>query len=418
MRRKIIPFWFPNRGCANRCIYCDQSLTMGNAIEMPGLQETEQRVLQAREELRRGGGEQPLEAAFFGGTFTALPLSMQEGYLSLAARLVEEGVLDSVRLSTHPLHVDRETVARLASFGVSAVELGVQSFRSSVLKTAGRGYLGRQAIDACQRVKEAGIELVIQLMPFLPSAVEEDDLHSALVTAELRPAAVRVFPTVVLKGTTLEQWFAQGRYEPATTRQAAIRISRMLEILLRKPIEVMRIGLQVSELTDSAVVAGPYHPAMGELCWGFLLARVLAGLICRRTGPEAPISLRDRARREQRGLRQGGRMSHSESYGEDEQRSFRGQPRSDVHGGPSGDGSQTVRRSKMDISIHPGLASFLSGHGRQGETRLAELCGAGAFSLAVGRGPDPPKGAIAWRCDRFRIRMYNDQVVIEKEKSQ
>lgn len=267
----VVPFFLPNAGCESRCVYCDQSVAAGAAPVDPDKGTIEACIEAA---FQRSGS--PVEAAFYGGTFTALPLERQRQLLGILGRFRQEGVVCRVRLSTHPAHVDDDRLALLADNRVDVIELGVQSFRDEVLAASGRNVTGSQARDACRRVLAAGFDLVIQLMPFLPGATEEDDVDSAATAAFLKPSAVRIFPTLVLRGTPLAQIFEAGLYRPATLEETTERVAQMLRRLVKASIPVLRIGLQPSQRLAEAVVAGPYHPALGELCRAVWLARAIA----------------------------------------------------------------------------------------------------------------------------------------------
>jgi histone acetyltransferase (RNA polymerase elongator complex component) len=275
MKRRILPFFFPNVGCPGRCIFCDQQIIAGDAFTMPTTGELVEAVMEAWTN-RTPGDNRPLEAALFGGTFTALPAEVQEEVLTPLQALSEKGILQGIRISTHPQFVTPETLSFLGRFGVTTIELGIQSFADDVLHLSGREYDGEMARQACRAVQDAGLELVIQLMLFLPGALATDDLDSARLAALLKPTSVRLFPTVVLAGTTLARWHREGSYVPATVEQAVSRVAEMLEILVPSGTDIMRIGLQPSGKTGLGVLAGPYHDALGELCWSRLLTRTLA----------------------------------------------------------------------------------------------------------------------------------------------
>ena len=71
--------------------------------------------------------------------------------------------------------------------------------------------------------------------------------------------------TVVVRGTALAERYADGSYRPQTLEEATALGAKILELFLRSDIPVPRIGLQPSEELAQSVVAGPYHPALGEL---------------------------------------------------------------------------------------------------------------------------------------------------------
>jgi histone acetyltransferase (RNA polymerase elongator complex component) len=271
MKSRILPFWFPNLGCPTRCAFCDQSAAQGEAIVTPTPGQITDAILQAaREE-----SNLPLVAAYYGGTFTALPAKLQAELLEPASDLLRQGVLSGIRVSTHPSFTSSDTMDLLCRHGITAVELGIQSFSTSVLAHNLRSYDRGEALKACQVVLVAGLDLVVQLMPFLPGATEADDLEAARLVAELAPSGIRLFPTVVLAGTKLEMWWREGAYEPPTVDATAARVAKMLRTIMAARIPVLRIGLQSSHSLDRSVLAGPYHPALGELCRSALLVDIL-----------------------------------------------------------------------------------------------------------------------------------------------
>ena len=254
---------------------------MGHGFKSLQPEAIKEAACQAREQ-QASEDKRPLEVAYFGGTFTAFAPDEQERYLEVAKRLKDQGVIDAVRISTHPGHISAAICGRLAAHGVDWVEVGVQSFASRPLRKSGRGYDEARAREACRQVQQAGIGLVIQLMPFLPGATETDDVESAHICAAIEPDAVRLFPTVVLRNTGLFDLMRAGRYAPATLEEAVDRCALMLEPLDRRKIPILRIGLQASEMTGAQVEAGPYHPALGELVRGAFLADRLADFITAR----------------------------------------------------------------------------------------------------------------------------------------
>jgi Histone acetyltransferase len=119
-----------------------------------------------------------------------------------------------LRVSTRPDRIDPSTLARLRGSGVSMVELGVQTFNSRVLERSGRGYDAALAARACDMVREAGLELGIQLLPGLPGHEPGHWREDVRRTLALAPDVVRIYPCVVMGGTGLADMHARGEYEP------------------------------------------------------------------------------------------------------------------------------------------------------------------------------------------------------------
>jgi histone acetyltransferase (RNA polymerase elongator complex component) len=207
------------------------------------------------------------ELAFYGGSFTLLAESEQESWLELGARLLVAGRIATLRVSTRPDAVTAPIARRLAAAGVTTVELGCQSFDSGVLRRAGRGHDAAAAAQALPLLRAAGIAVGIHLMPGLPGADAGEALASLTTALALQPDFLRIHPTIVLRGTVLAKLYEAGEYTPLSLSAAVQLGARMLCRARAANVPVIRFGLMANENLDSgaAVVAGPYHPAFGQL---------------------------------------------------------------------------------------------------------------------------------------------------------
>ena len=244
----IIPIFVPFAGCPRRCVFCDQRRLTGEESEMPS--GTVARQLE--EGLIRNRRRQPLEAAFYGGSFTALPAEIQRRLLAPATEAMKNGRIASIRISTRPDAVDSDALELLASAEVSTVELGVQSLDDKILQGAGRGHDADDSRRAISALKAAGFRCGIQLMTGLP----HEDWPSLIRTVEevvrLMPDFIRLYPTLVLAGTRLAELYAEGRYRPLTLQEAISRAAYVRLIMERNRIPMIRTGLQpTAELSAS-----------------------------------------------------------------------------------------------------------------------------------------------------------------------
>jgi histone acetyltransferase (RNA polymerase elongator complex component) len=199
-----------------------------------------------------------------------LPQNMQEAYLKAAQPAQAKGLIDSIRISTRPDAVESATLARLAAYGVTIVELGIQSFDAQVLQSAGRDYSPDIAQQACLAVRQAGLKLGIQLMTGLPSDTVQKSLDSMAQSCECGADFFRIYPTLVLQNTPLARLYAAGSYKPQELAEAVELAAAMLAIAWRHGIAVIRLGLNPSLSLEQALVAGPYHAAFGQLVKGAL----------------------------------------------------------------------------------------------------------------------------------------------------
>jgi histone acetyltransferase (RNA polymerase elongator complex component) len=221
-----------------------------------------------------------LEVAFFGGTFTALPEETQEYLLAPLQPLLEVGILASVRISTRPDCIDDERVAWLSKNGVRIIELGVQSLDDTVLAASGRGHSAADSLQAIHTIKMGGLAVGVQLMPGLPGDTPVFSRASLEQVIVAGADFLRIYPTVVLQGTELARRFAAGEYTPLTLEQGVSLGKRLLQRAMQAGLPVIRIGLQADHgLNDSTVLAGCWHPALGQMIRSQLYADLISRFV-------------------------------------------------------------------------------------------------------------------------------------------
>lgn len=262
-RQAIIPVFVPHVGCPNDCVFCNQRRISG-AVR-PVTPEEVSCAIQQGAAITPNGVERQL--AFYGGSFTAIPVKAQELLLGAAQPYLKDGTIHSIRLSTRPDAIDEETLLRLRQYGVKTIELGAQSMDDRVLQRSGRGHTAQQVADAAKLVKDYGFQLILQMMTGLPG--DEDgaaSLKTAKAIAALHPDGVRIYPTVIVKDTALYDLWQAGQYQEHTVEAAVALCAKILPIFEAAGIPVIRLGLNPTEdLSAGAAVGGAYHPALGEL---------------------------------------------------------------------------------------------------------------------------------------------------------
>ncbi|MDI9483643.1 MAG: radical SAM protein [Bacillota bacterium] len=266
MKRHInIPVFIPHKGCPNNCVFCNQKKISGYTAP-PAVNEIKS-IIDAYLSTKKPSDS--YEIAFFGGSFTGLPFNEQERYLKLAESYVNAGLVDGIRLSTRPDYVDENTLLFLKKFPVKVIELGIQSLDNEVLIRSRRGYTSDEAIIACRRVKHMGFSLGVQVMIGLPADTLEKSVETSKKLINEKPDMARIYPTLVIKGTELESEYALGRYQPLTVSEAVSWCERIIPLYENSGIKVLRIGLQGTNQIRKGgeVLAGPVHPAFGELVY-------------------------------------------------------------------------------------------------------------------------------------------------------
>ena len=273
-RARILPIFVPHLGCPNDCVFCDQKRISGSPLPADRLDVT--KALERAKEQGLSG----LELAFYGGSFTAVSIELQRRLLAAAEPYRRDGTVASVRLSTRPDAVDGDTLAFLQAYGVRTVELGAQSMDDGVLISSGRGHTAADTVRAAKLVRGAGLKLILQMMTGLPGSDREKDVQSARRIAALEPDGVRIYPTVIVKNTQLEDMWRAGTYREHTVADAVAVCADILPIFQAAGIPVIRLGLNpTAELSAGGAVAGAYHPALGELVRSGVLRRRAAELL-------------------------------------------------------------------------------------------------------------------------------------------
>ena len=262
MRKYNLPIFIPHRGCPHDCIFCSQRKITGIETEVSP---TEVRKLIKNFLSTLNCENSSVEVAFFGGSFTGLPLLLQDEFLKVAAEFYPQ--ISGIRVSTRPDYINPEVLSLLKNYRVTTIELGVQSSDNAVLEANEREHNFETVIEASLMIKEQSFALGHQMMLGMYTSNPQKDLKTVQDIVALNPDCVRIYPVLTFKGTRLEEYLKNGLYVPYSTEEAAQLAKKAVLEFKAAGIEVIRIGLHSSEdfEGDEVLVAGPYHPAFGEI---------------------------------------------------------------------------------------------------------------------------------------------------------
>ncbi len=281
-KQYIIPIFVPHLGCLNDCIFCNQKSISGQKERMTK-EEAKKIIEDYLENIKNE--EAVVEIAFYGGSFTAIEEELQEELLQTAYQFIEEGKVESIRISTRPDAINKEILKRLKKYKVKTIELGVQSANDYILKRANRGHTFQDVKKASKMIRWNGFKLGHQMMVGLPESTRIDEINTAKALIKLKPKMIRIYPVLVVKNTKLEEEYKQGKYEPVPLVQAVEVCKELVRMFADKKIEIIRVGLQNTdeiaepESKESEVVAGPYHPAFRQLVESALWYDAVVGKI-------------------------------------------------------------------------------------------------------------------------------------------
>lgn len=277
-RHKNIPFFIPHSGCKNNCVFCSQTKITGFTLPNEDILAEAARLKATVEESLEYLGEAEAQIGFFGGSFTGIERERMLTLLKTAHTYVKAGKVMGIRLSTRPDYIDKEILDILESYGVTDIELGLQSTNESVLKACGRGHGRQVCFDSAKMITERGFGFGGQMMIGLPMSDYEKDLQTARDIVSMGAAAVRIYPTVVFEGTALYDMVQRGEYTPISNERAAEIGAECLRIFKNAGVEVLRIGLHASEELKKAPY-GANHPSMGELVYSRLAYEEVSKLL-------------------------------------------------------------------------------------------------------------------------------------------
>lgn len=259
----IIPLFIPHLGCPNQCSFCQQEKISGQKGPL-SLEKLEEEVDKYKEYFKNRKGA--IEIAFYGGSFTALDDHIFERLCDFGKRQIEEGKVDFLRCSTRPDAINDDVLEKMRDAGFQKIELGAQSTNDEVLRLNKRGHTVEDLEKASKKIKEFGFQLGLQMMTGLFGSTRELDLQTARDFIKLKADFVRIYPTIVVKDTLLEELYHSLEYIPETLEEAVTNSVKISKLFEEKKIPIIRMGLQSDDsFIENDIVAGPYHPAFRQL---------------------------------------------------------------------------------------------------------------------------------------------------------
>jgi len=262
MRTYNIPVFVPHKGCPFDCVFCNQRKITGTTTDVTP-NDVENIIEEHLKTLPRE--DRYIEVAFFGGSFTGIPMNEQSALMSAVAKFGTQ--INGIRLSTRPDYISEEIMDNLVAHGVTTIELGVQSMDNEVLKASNRGHTAGQVCNAVEIIRKYPVRLGLQMMTGLVGDTREKSIYTAKEIIKLRPEMVRIYPTLTIKDTYLEKLYNKGLYKPQTLEEAVETAKIIMQMFENEGINVIRVGLQATNeiSSEGSVVAGPVHSAFRAL---------------------------------------------------------------------------------------------------------------------------------------------------------
>jgi len=221
-----------------------------------------------------------VDLIIMGGTFTSRPAEYQDWFvrrcfdamngaespdIESAHALNESAGARCVGLTveTRPDWFLEEQVERSMALGATKVEFGVQVLDDGILRAVRRGHLVKEVVEATEMSKDAGLKVAYHMMPGLPGSDREKDMSSFKRVFEderFRPDMLKIYPTLVVKGTGLYDDWSAGRYRPmaidetvdllAEVKRSVPPWVRILRIQRDIPVQLIEDGVRKSHLRE------------------------------------------------------------------------------------------------------------------------------------------------------------------------
>ncbi|CAE6501967.1 elongator complex protein 3 [Candidatus Nitrosotenuis uzonensis] len=214
-----------------------------------------------------------MELVIVGGTFLFMPEQYQRNFIKSCYDALNGFDSDSLEeaktanetakirnvgftIETKPDYCKKEHVDMMLEYGVTRVEIGVQSLQERIYKIVNRGHTYSDVTESFQVSKDSGYKIVAHMMPGLPTVSPEDDIadfKKLFEDEDLKPDMLKIYPSLVLQNTPLYEQFLQGKYKPYSDDQM-VRVLSEVKKMVPRWVRIMRVQREIS---SSEIVAGP-----------------------------------------------------------------------------------------------------------------------------------------------------------------
>ncbi len=276
--------------CPGKCVYCPSSTGAPKSytIESPAVLRAlrcdfvprRQVEFRLKTLVAMGHPVNKIELIIMGGTFLAYPVEYQYQFIKdcydglngvSSVDLVEAKKMNEVAehrciglcIETRPDWCGEKEISNMLDFGATRVELGAQTLDDDIHRLTQRGHGVTEIITATRMLRDYGLKVYYHWMPGLPGSTPEYDLElSRKLFAEghFRPDGVKLYPTLVVAGSELAEWYKNGRYRPYTDKQM-IKLLVGIKTLIPKYVRIPRL---MRDIPVKFIIAGNKDLALRE----------------------------------------------------------------------------------------------------------------------------------------------------------
>lgn len=225
-------------------MFCNQKKISGQLTDVTA-QDVEDKI---EEYLKYySNSKKKIEVAFFGGSFTGIPIDKQIEYLQVANSYVKKGLVGAIRISTRPDYINRNILDTMKKYNVKTIELGVQSMDNEILTLSKRGHTALDVVNASKLIHEYGIVLGHQIMIGLPGSTRESEVYTIKECLKLQPQQLRIYPVYVIPDSELYSMYENSEYKPLSINEAVMRCKAVIYECQKTDISIIRLGLQSTD---------------------------------------------------------------------------------------------------------------------------------------------------------------------------
>ena len=268
--------------CPGRCVYCPSSpeAPKSYTIESPAVLRARKCDFDAKRQVEfrlrtladMGHPVDKIELIIMGGTFLAYPCEYQYQFVKdcydalngvPSANLEEAKKMNETAehrcvglcIETRPDWCGEVEIKSMLDFGTTRVELGVQTLDDDIHRLTKRGHGVAEVISATRLLRDYGFKVYYHWMPGLPGSTPEHDLElSRKLFAEehFRPDGLKLYPTLVVVGSELEEWYRDNKYQPYDT-EVMIDLLVNIKTLIPKYVRIPRL---MRDIPSKFIIAG------------------------------------------------------------------------------------------------------------------------------------------------------------------
>lgn len=250
----------------NICVYCPggpdsdfeystQSYTGYEPTSMRAIRARYDPYVQTRSRVTQlqqlGHSVDKVEFIVMGGTFMSLTEEYRDYFIrnlhDALSGHTSSNVAEAVRYSerskikcigitieTRPDYCLQRHLSDMLLYGCTRLEIGVQSVYEDVARDTNRGHTVKAVCETFRLAKDTGYKVVTHMMPDLPNVGLERDIDQFVEFFEnpdFRADGLKIYPTLVIRGTGLYELWKTGRYKSYPAHVLVDLVARILAMV-------------------------------------------------------------------------------------------------------------------------------------------------------------------------------------------